>query len=48
MRIFFCHFFAVVQQQHLQPALAGNTRAEQAGGARANHDHIKFMHKIGL
>jgi hypothetical protein len=39
---FFGHFVAVVQHQHLEPALARHPGAEQAGGTGADHDGVKL------
>jgi hypothetical protein len=39
-------FSRVVHQQHLEAALAGLRGAEQAGGAGADHDDVKWMCQI--
>ena len=45
---FFGDFLAVVHQQHLEAALAGDAGAEQPGCPGAHHHHVKFMGQIGL
>ena len=41
---FLRHFLAVVQHEHIQPALRGDSSTEQASCTGANDDGIEMLH----
>jgi len=48
MRIFFSDLVAVVDHQHLQPALTRHARAKQTGSPGTHDHHVPFLHGSGV